>query len=85
MAAETASCVRDCATEPVVDDDGGDTGEGVDGPLADGMAAEGVPGQQQRQQQLAPTELAVSEAVLERAGNYAPTSIPADAFGAPPF
>jgi hypothetical protein len=67
-----------------VDDDGGDTGEGVDGPLADGAATGGVPEQQQQQQQqLAPTELAVSEAVLERAGNYAPTSIAADAFGAP--
>jgi hypothetical protein len=61
-----------------VDDDGGDAVEGVDGPLADGAAPAAVPGQR-----LAPTELAVSEAVLERAGSYAPTSIPADAFGAP--
>lgn len=83
MCRSTAFTHRGCVAEPVVEDDGEDTA-GVDRPAADGGAAAAV-GQPaadgSEPMQLAATELPTTEAVLERAGNYAPTSISTDAFG----
>lgn len=80
-----------------MEDDGGDTTGVVDGPAAAGdgetaadggaaaaAAAEPPAADGTRALELPPTELPTGDAVLERAGTYAPTSIPADAFGAAP-
>lgn len=62
--------------------DDADDGAAVDRPSAGAAASDAAAGEAAAAaSQLLPTELPVSETVLERAGNYAPTSISTEAFG----